>query len=192
MTDPEPLHELLRRRRSTPSLLLAGPPPARAVLERMVSTALRVPDHGRLAPWRILLLEGEPRRTFTEWVMQRRAAQSPPPAPAQLDKERQKLGTAPAILVVIARIDGSSRIPEQEQLLSGACVCFSLLLAAEAEGLGAQWLTGWAAYAPEVAAFLGLAANERILGFIHVGQRQLEAPERQRPALADHFAVWQP
>jgi nitroreductase len=192
MSEHPPLHELLERRRSTPARLLTGPPPDPASIERMVRLALRVPDHGKLTPWRILLLQGKPREAFAEWLLALRAAEQPAPSPTQLDNERQKLTSAPAILVVISRILDTERIPEQEQLLSGGCVCFSLLLAAEAEGLGAQWLTGWPAYDPAVAQRLGLAEGERILGFIHLGQRRDPRPDRVRPELSLHFCEWQP
>ncbi|MCK7595291.1 nitroreductase family protein [Pseudomarimonas salicorniae] len=191
MNEPDQVPGLLERRRSTPSRLLGGPAPDIETLERVARTALRVPDHGKLQPWRILLLRGAPRQAFGEWLLARRAAQQPPPAEAVIDKERQKMTTAPVIFVVISRIGDTDRIPELEQILSGGCVCFSLLLAAEAEGLGAQWLTGWPAYDEGVAAHLGLSAGERILGFIHVGHAQEEVPERVRPEFAEHFQEWQ-
>lgn len=188
----DPLRQLLARRVSTPARQLGGPPADRDTLERMVSLALRVPDHGKLQPWRIVLLQGEPRQVFIDWLLARRAAQQPPPIEAVIDKERQKLSAAPQILVVVSRITDTSRIPEIEQLLSGACVCFSLLLAAQAERLGAQWLTGWAAYDPGVADRLGLGAGERILGFIHIGRPAEETPDRLRPTLADCLHEWRP
>ena len=181
---------LLRRRRSTPSRSLQGPAPDDATLARLVELALRVPDHGKLEPWRILLLRGAPRADFTDWLMARRAAMQPPPGEAVLAKEREKYGSAPVILAVVARIESTERIPEIEQLLSGGAVCFALLLAAEALDLGAQWLTGWPAYDRGVAEHLGLAGHERILGFIHLGQRAEEAPERLRPQLAARFSEW--
>lgn len=182
--------ELLRRRKSTPARGLRGPEPDTATLTRLVELALRVPDHGKLEPWRIVLLRGAPRRAFHDWLMARRAAMQPTPAEAVLAKEAEKYGTAPVILVVVARIESTERIPEIEQLLSGGALCFSLLLAAEALDLGAQWLTGWPAYDSGVAAHLGLAAHERILGFIHVGQRGEEPPERLRPDLAERYVEW--
>jgi nitroreductase len=192
MSKHSPLHELLGRRTSTPARLLGGAAPDSDSIERIVQLALRVPDHGKLTPWRILLLRGRPREAFAEWLLARRGAEQPAPSPAQLDNERHKLTSAPAILVVISRILDTRRIPEQEQLLSGGCVCFSLLLAAEAEGLGAQWLTGWPAYDPAVAQRLGLVEGERILGFIHLGQRREVPPDRVRPELSEHFGEWQP
>lgn len=182
--------ELLRQRKSTPARLLRGPEPDTATLERLVELALRVPDHGKLEPWRVLLLRGAPRAAFADWLLERRAQMQPAPGEAVLAKEREKFGTAPVVLVVIARIESTERIPEIEQLMSGGAVCFAMLLAAEALGLGAQWLTGWPAYDAAVAGHLGLGAHERILGFIHVGQRGEEPPERLRPQLAERLAEW--
>jgi len=185
-----PLADLLRRRKSAPARGLRGPEPDSDTLARLVELALRVPDHGKLEPWRIVLLRGAPRRAFHDWLMARRAAMQPTPGEAVLAKEAEKYGTAPVILTVVARIESTERIPELEQLLSGGALCFSLLLAAEAFDLGAQWLTGWPAYDREVAAHLGLASHERILGFIHVGQRSEEPPERLRPQLAERYVEW--
>ena len=192
MSDQNPLLDLLRGRRSTPARLLGGPAPDLQTIERITRSALRVPDHGKLQPWRILLLRGAARQAFGEWLLAHRAASQPPPSDAVLDKERQKLTSAPVILVVISRITSTERIPEQEQLLSGGCVCFGLLLAAHAEGLGAQWLTGWAAYDPQVASHLGLGEGERILGFVHLGRAMEEVPERVRPVLTEQLSEWQP
>jgi nitroreductase len=192
MTDRNSLSFLLQARRSTPARQLGGPAPDLETIERITRSALRVPDHGKLEPWRVLLLRGAARDEFGDWLLRQRAAQTPPPAPAVIDKERQKLTSAPVILTVISRITDVSRIPEQEQLLSGACVCFGLLLAAEAEGLGAQWLTGWAAYDAQVAAHLGLGEGERILGFVHLGHRLEDCPERARPSLEERLTEWRP
>lgn len=182
--------ELLRRRTSTPARLLRGPAPDDAVLAELVTLAMRVPDHGKLEPWRILLLRGPARDGFTDWLMARRAAMQPPPGDAVIAKEREKYGSAPVVLAVISRIGSTERIPEIEQQLSGGALCFALLLAAEALGLGAQWLTGWPAYDPGVAEHLGLAGHERLLGFIHLGQRSELPPERLRPQLAERFSEW--
>jgi len=181
---------LLKQRKSTPARLLQDPAPDDATLAILVETALRVPDHGKLEPWRVLAFRGQPRRDFGTWLMQRRLQLPPAPTEAMLEKDRLKFTSAPVVLVVIARIESTERIPEQEQLLSGGCVCFSLLLAAEALGLGAQWLTGWPAYDAGVRGHLGLSAHERILGFIHLGQRAAEPPERLRPRLDQRYALW--
>jgi nitroreductase len=191
---PDPdcdLLQLLDARRSTPSRLLGPPGPDQAQLERMLRTAVRVPDHGRLVPWRLLLIRGDARLRLGERLVRRQRERDPAAGQAVLDKDRQRFGHAPLVIAVIARIGDTDRIPEQEQLLSGGSVCFSLLLAAEALGFGAQWLTGWPAYDPVILQALGLQAGERILGFIHVGSRAGEAPERARPDPRDLLQEWQ-
>lgn len=176
-----PSSELLTTRRSTPSRLLAAPGPDQAVLEAMLAEAVRVPDHGKLVPWRFLLVRGAARQRLGELLARRRLELEPAAAEAVVDKDRQRFGHAPLVVVVAGRLDPDNRIPVQEQLLSGGCVCFSLLLAAHARGFGAQWLTGWAAYDRVIASHLGLEDAEHVLGFIHIGTAAEPAPERARP-----------
>lgn len=190
MTQPNNAYELLDRRISTPSRLLGMPGPTDGQLHRMLQSALRVPDHGKLTPWRVLAIRGDARHALGELLVQRQLERDPQTSAAVLDKDRQRFSHAPLVLTVIAQLRHGDRIPEQEQLLSGGCVCFSLLLAADAEGFGAQWLTGWAAYDPVIARHLGLADDERVLGFIHIGTASERAPERTRPDVADKLAEW--
>ena len=105
-------------------------------------------------------------------------------------KEEQRYRFAPLVVVVIARIQDDAKIPAQEQLLSAGCVAYNLLLGAQASGFGAQWLTGWAAYDADVATLLGLQSHESVIGFMHIGTPALEAPERDRPDLADIVSTW--
>jgi nitroreductase len=140
-----------------------------------------VPDHGRLAPWRFLRIQGETRHRLGERLALRGRVRDPGASDATVEKDRQRFSHAPLVLTVIARLQPGHKIPEQEQLLSGGAVCFSLLLGAQALGFGAQWLTGWPAYDSEVARWLGLGEHERILGFIHIGTATEAVPERERP-----------
>jgi nitroreductase len=180
----DPLMPLLQRR-STPSRLLSGPGPDDAQLQRMLSAAVHVPDHGRLAPWRFVAVRGDQRHRLGELLARRRLEREPEAAAAVVDKDRQRFDSAPLVIVVVARLTAGHKVPEQEQLLSGGAACFSLLLAADALGFGAQWLTGWAAYDPVVAQALGLGTGERVLGFIHVGTRTAEVPDRERPCVTE-------
>ncbi len=187
------LLDLLNQRRSTPARLLGEPGPGPAQLERLLTAALRVPDHGRLVPFRIVTLQGEARARFAEAVAAIHARIDPQAPAAALDKDRSRFGTPPLILCVIARIDAAqAKVPQQEQLLAAGCVAYNLLLGAQALGFGAQWLTGWAAYDREVAALLGLAEHERVVGFVHVGSAREPAPERLRPGLAEVVSDWSP
>jgi len=172
---------VLRHRRSTPSRLLAAPGPDPAQLRALLECAVRVPDHGKLVPWRFIAIAGAAKQGLGEFLATRSLERDPAAAPAAVEKDRLRFSYAPLVLAVVARLTPGHKVPEQEQLLSGGALCFQLLLAADAMGFGAQWLTGWPAYDPAVAARLGLEGHERILGFIHLGTAREAAPERERP-----------
>jgi nitroreductase len=180
----EPIHpvdSLLATRRSCPARLLAEPGPDREQLRRLIASAVRVPDHGRLTPWRFVAIQGESRRSLAERLAVRCLESGPGGGDAAVEKVRQRFSASPVIIALVARITAGHKVPEQEQLLSGGAVGFALLLAAHEMGFAAQWLTGWPAYDPVVAQWLGLAGTERVLGFIHVGTATEPVPERQRP-----------
>lgn len=184
--------DALRRRRSVPSRLLGEPGPDPRQLRAMLAEAVRVPDHGKLVPWRFLSIRGPARLVLGDLLATRSLERDPAAAPAAVEKDRQRFSFAPLVVVVIARLTPGHKVPEQEQLLSGGAVCFALLQAAQALGFGAQWLTGWAAYDPVVTARLGLGPNEKVLGFIHIGTATEEAPERQRPDPEQLLGDWIP
>ena len=148
---------------------------------RMLSAAVRVPDHGKLTPWRFLRIEGDVRQRLGARLAERSRERDPDAPEAVVEKDRLRFSYAPTIITVIARLTPEHKVPEIEQLLSGGAVCFALLQAAQALGFGAQWLTGWPAYDPLVRTWLGVIEHERILGFIHIGTASETAPERNRP-----------
>jgi nitroreductase len=172
---------VLRHRRSTPSRLLGPPGPDAAQLRALLGCAVRVPDHGKLVPWRFIAIEGEARLSLGGFLARRALERDPAAAPAVVEKDRLRFSHAPLVLVVVGCLAPGHKVPEQEQLLSGGAVCFQLLQAADALGFGAQWLTGWPAYDEAVLRRLGLSGNERVLGFIHVGTAREPVPERERP-----------
>lgn len=172
------------QRHSTPSRLLSEPGPDEAQLARILEAAVHVPDHGRLSPWRFIAVRGEQRPRLGNVLARRRIEREPDATPAVVEKDRLRFEHAPLVIVVVARLTPRHKVPEQEQLLSGGAACFSILLAADALGFGAQWLTGWAAYDPVVAATLGLSAAEHVIGFIHIGTRTADVADRDRPAVA--------
>ena len=191
MSAPDPLH-FLDARRSVPARQLGEPGPDRPTLIRMLQSAVRVPDHGKLVPFRFLRIAGEARHALGE-KLAARALQLDPDAPAAaIEKDRARFSFAPVIVAVVARPVPSPKVPEIEQLLSAGSVCFALLQAAQALGFGAVWLTGWAAYDGEIRRLLGVAADEAIVGFIHIGTPKLEAPERERPDAAALLSDWTP
>lgn len=180
----------LKQRRSTPVLALHPPEPDASQLRQIVSAAIRVPDHGHLAPWRILWIPADRRVAFAEALQDCHRKTDPAVSEAALEKDARRFGGSPMLLVVISSLRPGHKVPEHEQILSGGCVCFALLQAAHALGFSGQWLTGWAAYDDGVGKLLGLADNERVLGFIHLGTAAREAPDRNRPALEDVFDSW--
>ena len=191
MSLTDPLH-VLDTRRSVPSKQLGEPGPDHATLLRMLASAVRVPDHGKLVPFRFIRLQGEARHALGDLLAARTLHLQPDAADAVVEKDRARFSHTPVIVTVVARLTPGHKVPEQEQLLTAGSVCFALLQAAQALGFGAQWLTGWMAYDDAVAATLGLSADERIAGFIHIGTPKMEAPERERPDPALLLTDWTP
>lgn len=181
----------LNRRRSVPARQLEAPAPDAAVLERMLAAAVRVPDHGKRVPWRFVRIAGEARDALGEALVARALERDPGAGAATLDKDRNRFH-APLAIAVVARLGPDDKIPEAERFASACCVCFALLMAAQAEGFGAQWLTGWPAYDEAILRLLGLGADERIAGFIHIGTPKIDAPERERPKPLALLTDWSP
>ncbi len=185
--------DLLNQRRSVPSRQLGAPGPDDATLEHLLTAAIRVPDHGKLVPFRLVTIRGGAVPRFGQVLANLHARKEPDAPPSVLDKDRERYTHAPLVVAVVARIDeGHPKIPAQEQLLSAGCVAYNLLLGAQSLGYGAQWLTGWAAYDRDVAHLLGLAADERVIAFVHIGTAQEPAPERTRPDLRTLRSNWTP
>lgn len=188
---PAPL-DLLLQRHSVPSRQLGEPAPDEATLRALLTAAIRVPDHGKLAPFRLIRIKGDARLAFGEKLAAIALRRHPEMSDAKREKEQSRYRYAPLVIAVIAHIDADSSVPEIEQRLSAGCVAHNLLLGASALGFGAQWLTNWAAYDADVAHLLGLAANEHVVGFVHIGTPQIDVPDRDRPALDDLLSTWSP
>lgn len=191
MTESLPLAALLGRH-STPSRQIGEPGPDPDTLQALLSAAIRVPDHGKLVPFRLLRITGPARLALGRFVAARGLERSPAGGQAMVDKDRQRFAHAPLVIVVIARPQPHPKVPGWEQLLTAGCVCMNLLHGAHALGFGAQWLTAWMAEDPAVATHLGLAGEERIVGFIHIGTPQISVPDRDRPALDALLSDWTP
>lgn len=181
-----PTAAFLASRRSASALSLAAPAPFDDEVLALLTIAARVPDHGKLAPWRFVLFAGEAKARFVaglEAIAARR------PDGGKLHAKLAKLRTPPLTIAVISRyIQGD--IPEWEQRLSAGAVCMNLVTAAQAMGYGANWITDWYAYDAEALALLGIAEGERVAGYVHVGTPS-EAPlERVRPDVASLTRSW--
>jgi nitroreductase len=179
---PEVLDFLLTRR-SRPARTLSEPGPDAAALLRLLTAATRVPDHGKLEPWRFLVIEGAARARVQAAVAARGRALGH--EPAAVEKAASAFVQGAAIVAVVASRKPSEKIPEIEQTLSAGAVCYGLLTAALAAGWGACWLTGWAATdRPFLETTLGLAAHEWVAGFVHLGTETAVPEERPRPDTA--------
>jgi nitroreductase len=175
----------LQTRRSVPPRWLGEPGPSAEELQTLLTVAARVPDHGRLTPWRFILIEGEARHRMGETLANAFKTDNPDADADKVAAERDRFTLAPLIVAVVSRASPHMKIPDWEQVLSAGAVCMNLLNAATALGYGAVWLTGWAAYDRRVLDTLGLAPEERIAGFIHLGTSKEKPAERARPDLVD-------
>lgn len=174
--------ELLKLRRSIKPREMSGPGPTAAELDTILTIGARVPDHGKLAPWRFIIFEGEGRARMgdilAEAVMTERDA-----SPERAEAERKRFLRAPMVIGVINRVREGFVIPAWEQQLSAGMACMNILTAATSLGFVANHLTEWYAYHPLVLERLGLKQGERIAGFIYVGQSAVALEDRRRPDL---------
>jgi len=159
--------ELLRSRHS--AVKLGEPAPSAAAVQALLESAARAPDHGRLQPWRVILIEGDARRDLGEVLAEALARRNPLADEQSLTRERDKALRAPLIMVVATRCDRAARIPVVEQIVAAGCAAHSIVLAAFAQGLGAMWRTGEPAYDEAVKSALGIDPGDQIIGFIYVG-----------------------
>jgi nitroreductase len=189
----ERLATYLKTRRTIPASMLGEPGPDPSMLNEMLTIAARVPDHGKLAPWRFILFDKPAREKAIAGLI--RIAER-----HQDEKERQVrsakakgFADAPLVVGVISSpIPDHPKIPLWEQQLSSANVAFNLLQAANAYGFSANWLTGWYAYDDEAKAWLGLKPGENVAGFLHIGTPTVAPIERDRPDVPKLTAAWVP
>lgn len=175
--------ELLKTRRSVKPMELTGPGPTNSEIETLLRIASRVPDHGKLAPWRFILFEGEARSAAGEAIVSAFIADHPDASADQIEFERKRLARAPLVIAVVSRAGPHVKIPEWEQQLSAGASAMSLVFAAHAMGYAASWITEWYAYDRRVLDVLGLAPSERIAGFVHIGRPGKPPDDRERPKL---------
>ena len=179
-TSAGPLAFLLSRR-SGSAKRMTGPGPTAAELDMIFEAAARVPDHGKLAPWRFILFEGESRARFGGVLAECFRAANPGAEEERVQFERERFMRAPVVVALISRVREELPIPVWEQILSAGACGMTLVLAAHALGYVANWITEWCAYEPCVQENLGLADNERVAGFIYVGKSAVPLEERARP-----------
>jgi nitroreductase len=185
------LRDYLLSRRSVGVAFLQEPGPSEVELEQMLRIATRVPDHGKLSPWRLVLIRGDARTQAGEKLAQIAGRKNPNLDQAGLDIERQRFLPAPLTVGVISAPQRDHpKIPELEQLLSAGNVALNLVHAAHAFGFGASWVTRWFTFDQEAAAMLGARAGEQFVAFVHIGTPTTQMEDRPRPALADVVSEW--
>ena len=180
---------LLATRRSGKARDMAAPGPTPGQLDRLLTVAARVPDHGKLAPWRFVVVDTHRREAFADVLDAAYRAQTPEPGRVALDAVRRFALEAPCLVIVMSRPVEPSAIPRWEQEMSAGAACAMLCATASAMGFVANWLTGWAAYSDAVIAALG-EPGERIAGFVFVGTAIKPLEERPRPDLATVVRRW--
>lgn len=183
---PEVLR-FLALRRSTSAVTLAEPAPSADQLADLLRLAARAPDHGKLAPWRFVVLEGAGKAAFAARLEAVAQAQSDAKRAAKLAKLK-----IPPLAVVVISSPKPGEIPEWEQVLSAGAACTNLVAATLAMGFGANWITDWYSYDADATAILGLQAGERVAGFVMIGTPREPPLERERPALAPLVTYWTP
>jgi len=180
--------DFLSTRRSAPIDLLTEPAPSDSEIETMIRIASRVPDHGRLAPWRFILYRGDVRREIGDKLAELAVKLEGPLPDMRLEKERTRFSRAPLVIGVVAIVRDNPKIPQWEMFLSGGAAAMNLVLAANALGYGTNWISNWYSESDEGRALLGIGRNERVVGFVHIGTFAGEAPERPRPDVGGLYA----
>jgi nitroreductase len=191
LNDRSSLLSLLKTRRSTKPRLIAGPGPTGRDLDEILTIAARTPDHGKLTPWRFVVIEDEQRDAFGAILRQALSEEDPCATIAHHGKEDEFAHYGGTLVVLVSAPTPAHKIPEWEQELSCGAAGMNLMLAALALGYDAGWVTGWRAYSPRVTASL-CEPGERIAGFVFIGKSAADLEERPRPRLADVVRRWVP
>jgi nitroreductase len=186
----EALQALLTRP-TVPVGFLGEPAPVGEVLEQILAAGASAPDHGRLRPWRFMVVRGEARTRLGEVFAAALAGRDPAAPAAALEQERQRPLRAPLLLAVAAKVDPTHKIPAIEQVLAAGAAAQNVLIAAHALGFGAKWATGANAYDDHVKAALGLAPDDHLIGFLYLGTITGTPPAVPRADARAQTAEWQ-
>jgi len=177
--------ELLRTRRSVKPRDMSGPGPSPAELDTILTIGARVPDHGKLTPWRFIVFEGDGRARAGQVIAAVFVKKHPDATPAEIDVEKRRLMDAPLVIGLVSLTKPHAKVPPWEQELSAGASAMNIVTAATALGYGAAWLTGWFASDRDVLAGFGLQADEKLAGLIHIGTPSKPSQDRPRPALSE-------
>jgi nitroreductase len=179
-----PIIEFMLTRNSAPIPDLREPAPSDAEIETMIRIASRVPDHGRLEPWRFIVYRGEARQKIGEMLAELAESREGPLPEGRRQQEKTRFSRAPLVIGVISSPKENPKIPQWEMFLSGGAAAMNLVIAANAMGYATNWITNWYSDVEEGRRILGLAPHERVVGFIHIGSYAGQPPERPRPDVA--------
>ena len=179
------LLDYLQVRRSTPAIQLAEPGPEKAEIEDILRLAVRVPDHGKLAPWRFIVYRGEERTRLGEVALKLALEKNPELGAEQQQVELSRFTRAPVVIAVVSTAAPHFKIPEWEQVMSAGAVCLNLIMSANAHGYAANWLSEWMTFDETIWPELGIKSGEKVAGFIHIGSTTFPPVERPRPELTD-------
>ncbi|MEM8949955.1 MAG: nitroreductase [Pseudomonadota bacterium] len=176
---------ILLNRRSVVAKNLTEPGPDDDELTSLLATGIRVPDHGKIGPWRLQVMRKPVQARLGDILAARFRALHDDASDHQIEFERQRPQRAPILIVVSSRVDRARQVPEIEQLMSCGAVCQNLLNASVILGYAAQWLTEWPAFDEEIKAALGVPDDQHLVGFIYIGSAAEPPNERPRPGLED-------
>lgn len=182
--------ELLATRRSVMARDMIAPGPSDEQVTTILQAGHRVPDHGKLGPWRFVVFQGDARAQFGEKLAAIYAADNPDATEKLLQFQAETLTRAPLVIAVISTAEEHVKIPLWEQVLSAGAACQNMLLAATAMGFGSQWITEWYSYHPQVRQLLGLAEHHQVAGFLYFGSFAEKPEERVRPSLEERVQYW--
>jgi nitroreductase len=179
------LSDYLKDRHSTPVAQIKDPGPSQSELEAILTSSVRVPDHGKIAPWRIVVYRGDVRKSLGEQFLKLSLESNPDMTETAREAELGRFTRAPLVVAVISTAAPHAKIPEWEQVLSAGAVCLNMIMAANAQGYVANWRTEWIAYDERIFQALGVKPGEKVAGFVHIGSSDFPTPDRPRPQLAD-------
>lgn len=182
--------DLLLTRRTVPSAFLGAPGPDAEQIETLITAAMRVPDHGKLTPWRYVALDADALATLEPQLRAIGLAEEPDVELEKLNKQLDAFVKAPLCIIVVWMPAAHPKIPLWEQQLSVGASTMNLMIASHAMGFSAQWLTGWMCESPAAKALFGVRKAETIAAFVHIGTPLAPPVERPRPSVADHLVHW--
>ena len=182
--------DFLTTRRSTVARMMDGPGPNDDELRKIMEAGMRVPDHGRLTPWRFIVIRGDARDTIGNVIADAFKKNNPDAIEEQIEIEQERLTRAPVVIAVVSRVQKEHKIPAWEQVLSSGAACQTMLIAAQSMGYAAQWLTEWYAYDADVKQAIGAEPDDEIAGFLYLGNGTGELSDRARPDYDDIVSEW--